>query len=163
MAKPSVPTLNLRDARYAVIKVSTNVLGQVRSVSPSSTANRDKKTAIAIGALEASTFYGPPDYTHKVDFEVYAATANDDAVRLLGYAPLTTGQSADLDATKTVAAVTVEVYTTTTSGTGALEGTWTFTNFVPLSMEFGADASGGDALMLSISGECDSITFTKPA
>lgn len=159
MTKATIPALTTRDPRYAVVKAGSTVLGQVRSVTPNSTANRDKKTNIPIGAVTASTFYGPPDYTHKVDFELYAATANDEAMRLLGNSPLGAGGSAGLDATKSVASLKIEIYDEPSSS-GELEGTYEMTNFVPLSLEVRADASTGDALVLSISGECDTFTFT---
>lgn len=163
--KPSVPSLLVRDPRYALIMVhgQSDPLAQVRSISPSSTANRDKKTAIAIGDEEATNFFGPPDYTHKVDIEVYASGANDDAVFLLGAAAaLDPGESIELDSTVIIDDVTIDIY----NGTGGLavkELSYVMTNFTPLSLELRVDASSGDALVISISGECTAITLAKPS
>lgn len=160
--KPVVPSLVVRDPRYAIVTLDgSTALGQVRSVQMGSTANRDKKTAIAVGDEVAVTFYGPPDYTHKVDLEVFAHGDLDDFVALMGGTTLAAGDSISLDSTNVVASLMVQVFNgPTTAATKEL--TYTITNFTPLSMETNIDASGGDALIMTISGECTGIAFTAP-
>ena len=159
--KGSIPPLVVRDPRYAAVKVSTTVLGQVRSLTASASASRDAKVANAIGDEVKTKTYGAPDYTYSLQMELYAYNINSDAVLAMGKNALGAGGSYTLDATDN-ATITVEVYDAPDS-TADLECTYTITEFTPLSMEFRADGSSGDHLILAISGEATDISFAIPA
>lgn len=137
MPQPALPTFDYRLPQYFVVRIGTGtgtvgVLGQVKSVSGRTTANRNKQTFPRVGSSTIPTAYSAADYESTCDILLYAQGTPTDYLAATG-----DSSPATLDVANTVT-IRVEVY----NDAGSIAHSWQLPSAAPVEAGFDIAADG---------------------
>lgn len=139
MAVPTLPSFDYREPENFVVRIGTasgtstsGILGQIRSVSGRTTANRSKKTFRRVGSATATTEFGSADYSSTCDITFWSQTDLVDYLAATGDA---TPATLDVDNAVTIS---VEMY----DAAGNSSVVWRLTGAAPMEGGFDIDADG---------------------
>lgn len=159
----TMPALDLLESSVAVLRKSSTVLGQVVRVQPQSQIPTRK--VARLGDTNKYTSYQPAE--HSLQLEIYGQkTVKEMALLLGGTAMPGSGgwvgtEVLRLNPTVAKFDLLLDVYDAATGTGDDLQGTWTFKNFKPttLNPNYQSDSS----LTFTINGECDDIYYEPEA
>lgn len=135
MAQPSLPSFDYRAPENFIVRIGTGtgtngVLGQVKSVSGRTTANRTKRVYRRVGSSIAVSKFGTPDYQSTCDLTLYSQNAAIEYMSATGDA-----SPAELDVENEVT-IRVEVY----DDGGAISHSWQLDGAAPVESGFDVDS-----------------------